>query len=47
MDCHLNVVGRFVCLNDPMSYAGGSYAPGRVTHARLVIGEIPDKEQSP
>jgi len=33
--------------NDPESYAGGSVATVRATHARQVKGEQPDKERYP
>ena len=33
--------------NDPESYAGGSVATGRATHAGQVKGEHPDKERYP
>jgi hypothetical protein len=35
---HLIVVMGFECSQDPESYAGGSVATGRVTHARQVKG---------
>lgn len=37
-DHYLVVVRAPVYLTDPESYAGGSLAPGRVTHARQVEG---------
>ena len=37
-DHYLVVVRALVYLTDPESYAGGSSAPGRVTHARQVEG---------
>jgi len=35
---HLNVVGEFVSFRDPESYAGGSVATSRATHAGQVKG---------
>jgi hypothetical protein len=35
---HLIVVVAFECSRDPESYAGGSIATGRVTHAGQVKG---------
>jgi hypothetical protein len=35
---HLIVVGRFEYANEPESYASGSLATGRVTHAGKVEG---------
>jgi hypothetical protein len=32
---------------DPKSYAGGRYATGRVSHARQVKGDDPDKKGYP
>jgi len=37
------VVG-LVCSNDPKSYKGGSVATSRVSHARQVKGDDPDKK---
>ena len=37
----------FACVVDPESYAGGSLATGRVTHAGQVGGETPDEEEHP
>ena len=43
---HLTVVEEFEYPNDPRSYVvGGSFAPGRVSHGRLVLGEGSDKER--
>jgi len=40
--------GNEACMvNDPESYAGGSIATGRATHAGQVKGEHPDKERYP
>ena len=33
--------------HDPESYAGGSLATGRVSHARQVKGDDPDKKGLP
>jgi len=33
--------------NDPESYAGGSIATGRATHARQVKDDDPDKKEYP
>jgi len=35
-------VGGLVRSNDPESYAGGSVATGRVSHAGQVKGDAPD-----
>jgi len=32
--CRLGFAAGFAFLCHPMSYAGGSFTPGRVTHAR-------------
>jgi hypothetical protein len=37
------VVVGFAWSNDPESYAGGSIATGRASHARQVEGDDPDK----
>ena len=53
LDCHTNTIPhcKYPCfdvvvglewLNNPESYAGGSIAPGRISLARPVKGEIPD-----
>jgi hypothetical protein len=44
---HLIVVVGFECSRDPESYAGGSVATGRVTHARQVKGQELDEEGYP
>jgi hypothetical protein len=36
-----------VKLHDPENYAGGSSATGRVSHARQVKGDDPDKKGYP
>jgi hypothetical protein len=41
-----HVVG-FECSRDPESYAGGSVATGRATHAEQVKGYEPDEEGYP
>jgi len=42
-DCKtLMMVVGFVCSNESRSYAGGSEATGRASHARLVREEDPD-----
>ena len=41
---YLVVVEWLACLNDPESYAGGGIAARRVTHARQVKGDKPDKK---
>ena len=41
---YLVVVEWLACLNDPESYAGGSIAARRVTHAGQVKGDKPDKK---
>ena len=44
-DCKtLTLVVGLVWSNESRSYAGGSVATGRVSHARLVGDEDPDKE---
>jgi hypothetical protein len=43
----LIVVVGFELSRDPESYAGGSVATGRVTHAGLVKGWEPDEERYP
>jgi hypothetical protein len=40
-------VAGLVWSHDPDSYAGGSVATGRASHARLVKGEDPDKKGYP
>jgi len=40
-------VRRLALCNDLESYAGGSVATGRATHAGQVKGEHPDKERDP
>jgi hypothetical protein len=40
-------VWRLSCLKDVDSHAGGSLAAGRVTLARQVLGNWPDKERYP
>jgi hypothetical protein len=40
---YFDVVVGFVWTNDPNSYAGGSVATGRASHARQVKGDDPDK----
>jgi hypothetical protein len=47
MVSHLIVVTGFVCPNDQESYAGSSLATGRVSQARQVSREGPDKEGHP
>jgi hypothetical protein len=39
---YFDVVVGLVWSNDPESYAGGSIATGRTTHARQVEGDDPD-----
>jgi hypothetical protein len=39
---HFVVVVGLACLQDPESYAGGSIATGRVSHAGQVKGDRPD-----
>jgi hypothetical protein len=39
---YFDVVVGLVWSNDPESYAGGSVATGRVTHAGQVEGDDPD-----
>ena len=39
---HFEVVGGLERSNDPESYADGSVATGRVSHARKVKGDDPD-----
>jgi hypothetical protein len=41
------VVVGFQCSSDPESYAGGSVATGRGTHAGQVEGREPDEEAYP
>ena len=41
---YLVVVECLACLNDPESYAGGGIAARRVTHARQVQGDKPNKK---
>jgi hypothetical protein len=41
------VVVGLVWSNDPESYAGGSVAIGRASHARQVKGDDPDKKGYP
>ena len=41
----LNVVGRFGCLDDPGSYAGGDLVPGGLNRAGQVMGEGSNKFQ--
>ena len=37
---------NWMCPNDPRSHAvGGSFAPGRASHGRLVLGEGSDKDR--
>lgn len=40
--CHLVVVVKLACLNEPNSDAGGGFIPGKSEHAGLVEGERPD-----
>jgi hypothetical protein len=47
MKAFFSRVRRLAWCNDPESYAGGSVATGRVTLARQVKGEHPDKERDP
>ena len=39
---HFEVVGGLEWSNDPESYAGGSVATGRASHAGKVKGDDPD-----
>jgi hypothetical protein len=39
--------GGLACSNDLKSYAGGSVATGRVSHAGQVKSEVPDQERHP
>ena len=41
---YVDVVVGFAWPKDPESYAGGSVATGRATHARQVKGDDPDKK---
>ena len=44
---YFDVVVGLVRSHDPESYASGSLATGRVSHARQVKGDVPDKKGSP
>jgi hypothetical protein len=44
---YFDVVVGLVWSHDPKSYAGGSYATGRASHARQVKGDDPDKNGYP
>jgi hypothetical protein len=41
---YFDVVAGLVCSDDPESYAGGSAATGRASHARQVKGDDTDKK---
>jgi hypothetical protein len=44
---YFDAVVGLVWSNDPTSYTGGSVATGRVSHARQVKGDDPDKKGCP
>jgi hypothetical protein len=47
MYLYFDVVVRLACSHDSEGYAGGSVAAGRVSHARQVKGDDPDKKGYP